>query len=501
MTEELLTAQVTGSGGGLPAGFLWGAATAAYQIEGAAAEDGRGPSVWDTFSHRSGTVRGAGTGDVAVDHYHRFREDVALMADLGLSAYRFSVSWPRVQPAGRGPANRPGLDFYSRLVDELLGCGIEPWLTLYHWDLPQPLEDAGGWPERATAERFADYAALVHGALGDRVRTWTTLNEPWCSAFLGYSSGEHAPGRQEPAAAVRAAHHLMLGHGLATRAIRAGGGEPQIALSLNLYGIEPATAADADAVRRIDGLQNRLFLDPVLRGSYPADVVADLAPVTDFGHVRDGDLATIRQPLDALGITYYSRMVARDGAGKGPRPGPAGGPRLLPTPFPGAAAIGFDEDAADTTVMGWEIYAAGLTEVLTRVASEYPAPPLYVTENGAAFADTLTADGRVHDADRTRYLSAHLRACQDAVAAGVDLRGYFVWSLLDNFEWAWGYDMRFGIVYVDFPGQRRILKDSALWYAESARRNAPAPAPDAPGDPVSPSPDGPAHHDGAAGRS
>ena len=488
MTEELLTAPAPGTGGGLPAGFLWGAATAAYQIEGASTEDGRGPSIWDTFTHRPGTVRGGGTGDVAVDHYHHCSSDVGLMAELGLSAYRFSVSWPRIQPTGRGPVNQRGIDFYSKLVDELLGRGIEPWLTLYHWDLPQSLEDAGGWPVRDTAQRFADYAAVMHAALGDRVRTWTTLNEPWCSAFLGYAAGEHAPGRQEPAASVRAVHHLLLGHGLATQAIRAGAGDPKVAISLNLYDVMPATtaAADVDAARRIDGLQNRLFLDPVLRGTYPADVIADLAPVADFGHVRSGDLETIAQPLDALGVNYYSRFVARAGAGTGERKtGPAGGDRLLSSPFPGAESIGFDAPALPTTAMDWEIHAAGLTAVLARVAADYAAPPMYITENGAAFADTLAPDGRVHDRERTAYLAAHLAACRDAVAAGVDLRGYFVWSLLDNFEWAWGYDMRFGVVHVDFETQRRVLKDSALWYADSARRNEPAPLPDAPQDGVS----------------
>ena len=479
MTEQLLAAQATAGGGGLPAGFVWGAATAAYQVEGASTEDGRGPSVWDTFSHAPDRVRGAGTGDIAVDHYHRWREDVELMAELGLSAYRFSVSWPRVQPTGRGPADRRGLEFYSRLVDRLLDRGIEPWLTLYHWDLPQALEDAGGWPERDTAGRFADYAALVHGALGDRVHTWTTLNEPWCSAFLGYGSGEHAPGRQEPAAAVRAGHHLLLGHGLATQVLRTVGA--RVALSLNLYPVQPAGPADADAARRIDGLQNRFFLDPVLRGAYPADLVADLAPVTDLDFVAAGDLALIGQPLDALGVNYYSRHVVRAGTGR-PRPGPAG--RLLPSPYPGAADVGFEEAGTERTAMGWEMHAAGLTGVLTRVATEYAAPALYVTENGAAFADTVTADGRVHDRERTAYLAAHLGACRDAVAAGVDLRGYFAWSLLDNFEWAWGYDMRFGLVHVDFASQRRRLKDSALWYAESTRRNAPAPLPADPHAPV-----------------
>jgi beta-glucosidase len=484
MTDQLLTAPAPSGSDALPDGFLWGAATAAYQVEGAAAVDGRGPSIWDTFSRTPGAVRGGGTGDVATDHYHRYQEDVALMAELGLGAYRFSVSWSRIQPTGRGPADQRGLDFYRRLVDELLGHGIEPWLTLYHWDLPQALEDAGGWPARETAQRFADYAGLVHTALGDRVRTWTTVNEPWCAAFLGYASGEHAPGRQEPAASLRAAHHLLLGHGLASQAIRAGAGDHAVVLSLNLYRVEPATAepADLDAARRIDGLQNRYFLDAVLRGRYPADVLADVAPVSDLAHVREGDLATIAQPLDALGVNYYSRLVAKAGAAAaGGRPGPAASGRLLAPAFPGSETVGLVRSASHRTAMDWEIDAGGLADVLVRIASDYPAPPLYVTENGAAFPDSLSAEGRVHDRERTGYLAAHLVACRDAVAAGVDLRGYFVWSFLDNFEWAWGYDMRFGMVYVDFATQRRVVKDSALWYAESARRNAPAPLPDAPG--------------------
>ena len=479
MTTEELSAPATA--GTMPAGFLWGAGTAAYQVEGAVAADGRGPSVWDTFSHTPGRVRGGDTGDVAADHYHRYREDVALMARLGLSAYRFSVSWSRIQPDGTGPADRRGLDFYRRLVDELLAAGIEPWPTLYHWDLPQPLEDAGGWPVRGTAERFAEYAGLVHAALGDRVRTWSTVNEPWCSAFLGYASGEHAPGRTEPAASVAAAHHLLLGHGLAAQALRAGPGDPRVATAVNLYTVTPASdsAADRDAARRIDGLQNRLFLDALLLGSYPADVVADLAPVTDLGFVRDGDLTTIAQPLDGLGINYYSGLAAR-AAGRDPAgaPGPAGG--LLPSAFPGSDSVGFVPRGLPVTAQDWEIDAAGLTSILCRVAEDYPAPPLYVTENGAAFVDTVGPDGAVHDRERTAYLAAHVAACRDAVAAGVDLRGYFVWSFLDNFEWAWGYGMRFGLVHVDFADQKRTLKDSALWYAGSAARNAPLPV-DRPG--------------------
>jgi beta-glucosidase len=308
------------------------------------------------------------------------------------------------------------------------------------------------------------------------------MNEPWCAAFLGYASGEHAPGRQEPAASLHAAHHLLLGHGLAAQAIRAGAGRPQVALCLNVYPVGRASdsEADRDAQRRIDGLQNRFFLDAVLLGRYPADVLDDVAPLTDTGHVRDGDLGTIAQPLDALGLNYYNRLVAAAGVGDpAGKPGPAGGARRLPPPFPGSEHVGFVPQGRPRTAMDWEIDAGGLTEVLLRVGRDYPAPPLYVMENGAAFVDTVSADGRVHDGERTAYLASHLAACRDATAAGADLRGYFVWSFLDNFEWAWGYDMRFGMVYVDFVSQRRVLKDSALWYADSARRNAPAPLPGA----------------------
>ena len=288
----------------MPERFLWGVSTSAYQVEGAVTEDGRGPSIWDTFTHEPGRVMTGETGDVACDHYHRMPDDVRLMADLGLRSYRFSVSWPRVQPGGTGGINQEGMDFYRRLIDELLGHGIEPWLTLYHWDLPQPLEDAGGWPARDTAARFAEYSHLVAEALGDRVKYFTTLNEPWCSAFLGYGSGVHAPGRNDGADAVRAGHHLMLGHGLAVQAVRAARPEAQLGITVNLYPVTPASesAADADAARRIDALANRFFLDPVLRGAYPADLVADLRQVTDMGHVRDGDLATISTPLDMVGI-------------------------------------------------------------------------------------------------------------------------------------------------------------------------------------------------------
>jgi beta-glucosidase len=442
-----------------PRDFLWGAATAAYQIEGAAEVDGRTPSIWDTFSRRPGAVDGGDTGDVACDHYHRYREDVALMAGLGLGSYRFSVAWPRVQPNGKGPANQRGLDFYRRLVDELLAHGIVPWITLYHWDLPQELEDEGGWPARDTAGRFAEYAELVYDALGDRVRYWTTLNEPWVSAFLGYANGVHAPGRREPAAAVHAAHHLMLGHGLATQALRARSSDVEVGITLNLYPVSPVTSApdDLDAARRIDGLANRLFLDPLLRGSYPADVRADLAAVSDFGHVRTDDLAIISTPVSMLGVNFYNGQVVA-----------APGPDTPADPvWPGSERVRFVGRGAPVTAMGWEIHAPDLTRTLCRIAAEYPAVPLYVTENGAAYSDEIGPDGEVHDPDRTAYLDAHLRACHAALAAGAPLKGYFAWSLLDNFEWAYGYSRRFGLIYVDYPTQRRILKSSARWYAET----------------------------------
>jgi beta-glucosidase len=437
-----------------PEGFVWGAGTAAYQIEGAVAEDDRGPSIWDTFSHTPGRITHGDTGDVACDHYHRYPEDVATMAGLGLSAYRFSVSWPRIQPTGRGPANTHGLDFYRRLVDALLDKGIEPWLTLYHWDLPQALEDAGGWPLRDTAHRFAEYAALVVEALGDRVRRWTTLNEPWCSAFLGYASGDHAPGRREPARSVAAAHHLLLGHGLAVQAIR--GSERDAGITLNLY----AVSGSPDEVRRIDGLANRFFLDPVLLGSYPADVVEDLGSLTV--PVQEGDLETIAAPLDFLGVNYYSRYVVGGTEPDGFR---------KPSAWPGSEHVRFSRRGYPVTAMDWEIDPAGLYEVLRRVHDGYPAIPLYVTENGAAFHDWVAPDGTVDDPERVAYLDAHLRASHRAIVDGVPLKGYFAWSLLDNFEWSWGYSRRFGIMYVDYRTQRRTPKASAAWYADVARRN------------------------------
>jgi beta-glucosidase len=450
-----------------PAGFVWGVATASYQVEGAVAEDGRGISIWDTFSRKPGAVLGGDTGDVAVDHYHRFREDVAMMAQLGVTAYRFSIAWPRIQPAGSGPVNEPGLDFYRRLVDTLLEAGIEPWATLYHWDLPQPLEDAGGWPERDTAKRFADYADLVQEGLGGRVRRWITINEPWCAAFLGYASGDHAPGRRDSAASVRAAHHLLLGHGMATETLRRPG--TSIGPAFNLYAVSAASDAeeDLDAARRIDGMQNRLFLDAALRGAYPEDVLADLAPYGLEEAIRDGDMALIGTPIDVLGINYYSRHTVTG------KEGVAGhvvtSPFAEASPWPGSEHVSFVTGGRPVTGMGWEIDEVGLQEVVTRVATEYPSVPLYVTENGAAFDDKVIADG-VDDPDRVAYLDKHLRACHAAISSGVPLKGYFAWSFMDNFEWGWGYAKRFGLVYVDFLTQRRIPKTSARWFGNAAKR-------------------------------
>jgi beta-glucosidase len=435
--------------------FLWGTATAAYQIEGAAAEDGRTPSIWDTFSHTPGKVVDGDTGDVACDHYHRSADDVKLMGKLGLGAYRFSVAWPRVQPGGGGPANAKGLDFYRRLVDDLLSAGIEPYVTLYHWDLPQELEDAGGWPARDTAYRFADYAELVHGALGDRVTNWITLNEPWCVAFLGYGSGQHAPGRSNGADALAAAHHLNLAHGLAVQRMAGA----RVGSSLNLHEFLPATPADAEAVRRLDAVGNRIWLDPLLRGYYPADLLEDTKNVTDWSFVHDGDLAEIVQPMDFLGINYYTRNVVA--MGEAPQPGE--GLHHLPNAWPGSEHVTFLERDLPRTDMGWEVDPGGLGELLRRVHANYGPRPLYITENGAAYEG-------LDDQDRIAYLDAHLRVCEEARAEGVPLDGYFLWSLMDNFEWAWGYSRRFGIVHVDYDSQARTPKASAHWYAERIRQ-------------------------------
>ncbi|WP_062348868.1 GH1 family beta-glucosidase [Herbidospora yilanensis] len=469
MTQNTET-QIDTPGLVFPTGFVWGSATSAYQIEGALTADGRGRSIWDTFVAQPGRVVEGDDASVAIDHYNRYRDDVRLMADLGLTAYRFSVSWTRIQPDGKGEVNTKGLDFYKRLVDELLSYGISPWVTLYHWDLPQALEDDGGWPSRDLSKRFADFAAVVHGALGDRVANWATVNEPWCAAFLGYSSGEHAPGRRVPAESIKAAHHLNLAHGLAVQAMRAQRADTRIGGCVNLYAISPQTdsEADRDAARRIDGVQNRFFLDAIMRGRYPQDVLDDLTPlIAPEEYIKDGDLELIAAPLDMLLINYYSRFTVT-GAEGGTKSASAA-PTDTGSAWPGNEHVGFVNGGRPVTGMGWEVDGGGLFEVLTRLRDEYPAIPLYISENGAAYDDVVTEDGAIHDVERQAYIDTHLRVCHQAIEAGVPLEGYFAWSLMDNFEWAWGYGKRFGLVYVDYPTQTRILKDSALWYAETIR--------------------------------
>ncbi|MET7382227.1 GH1 family beta-glucosidase [Streptomyces sp. NPDC005526] len=461
-----------------PSSFLWGAATSAYQIEGAVREDGRTPSIWDTFSHTPGKTAGGETGDIAVDHYHRYREDVALMAELGLNAYRFSVSWPRVQPTGRGPAVQVGLDFYRRLVDELLAHGIKPAVTLYHWDLPQELEDAGGWPERDTALRFAEYAQIVGEALGDRVEQWITLNEPWCSAFLGYASGVHAPGRTDPQASLRAAHHLNLAHGLGTQALRSVmPARNTVAVSLNSSVVRPASQSPADlvAARKIDDLANGVFHGPMLHGAYPATLLEATSSLTDWSYVHDGDLRSINQPLDALGLNYYTPALvsAADAGAEGPRADGHGASAF--SPWPAADDVMFHQTPGDRTEMGWTIDPSGLHELIMRYTREAPGLPLYITENGAAYDDKVDADGRVHDPERIAYLRGHLAAVRRAITDGADVRGYYLWSLMDNFEWAYGYGKRFGAVYVDYATLARTPKSSALWYSKAARSGELAP--------------------------
>jgi beta-glucosidase len=434
-----------------PDGFLWGVATSAYQIEGAVDADGRGPSIWDTFTHEPGRILHGDTGDVAADHYHRLDQDLDLLAELGIQAYRFSIAWPRVQPDGKGKLNPRGLDFYRRVLAGLAGRGIAPMVTLYHWDLPQALEDEGGWLNRDTAARFADYAGLMAEQLGSLSQRWVTLNEPWCSAFLGYYEGRFAPGRTSYEEAYAATHHLLLAHGLGLAAIRAASREAEIGITCNLADIAAATAADADAAHAADMEENRLFLDPVFKGEYPPDA-PDL--VRDERLVREGDLSAISAPLDFFGLNYYVREVIAADAHE-----PNRGWRRLPP-------------SGELTSKGDGIAPDGLTKVLLRVQQEYaPHLPIYITENGAPYSDYVDPDGRVNDPERIEYLAEHFRAAKAAIDVGVDLRGYFVWSLLDNFEWDSGYAMRFGLVFVDYSTQRRIPKASALWYRDVIRAN------------------------------
>jgi beta-glucosidase len=435
----------------LPAGFRWGTATSAYQIEGSVGADGRSPSIWDTFSRTPGKVAGGDTGDIACDHYRRWPEDLRLLGELGVDAYRFSLAWPRVVPGGDGPVNAAGLDFYDRLTDALLAAGITPCPTLYHWDLPQALQDRGGWPARETAEHFAAYAAVVAGRLGDRITDWTTLNEPLCAAWIGHLEGRMAPGLTDIAAAVRASFHLHLGHGLAVQAIRAAVPGARVGIVNNLTHCEPATDRPEDiaAARRSDGHTNRWWLDPLHGRGYPEDMARVYG--TDVP-ARDGDLEVIAAPLDWLGLNYYFRNVIADD--------PAGPVPHLRQTAPAGSRY---------TAMDWEVHAEGLVHTLRRMHTDYGARRLYVTENGAAYHDTVGPDGAVHDPERVRYLEEHLAACARAVAEGIPLAGYFAWSLLDNFEWAYGYAKRFGLVHVDYATQRRTVKTSGRRYAELIR--------------------------------
>lgn len=439
---------------GFPDGFTWGAATASYQVEGAVSVDGRGPSIWDTFAHTPGRISDGTNGDVADDHYHRFADDIRLLADLGLKAYRFSIAWPRIVPAGSGATNPAGLEFYRRLAETCLEYGVTPYATLYHWDLPQALEDAGGWLVRDTAERFRDYAAITHSALSDVIKHWMTLNEPWCSAFLGYGNGEHAPGRTEGADALKAVHHLLLGHGLALEALRSAKGTYGIALNPAPIHAASDSAADRDAARRVDGLRNRLFLEPLLSGTYPADVLADTG-MTEWFAEQEGDLAAISAPVDFIGVNYYCPTTVAAPDGPISTPGPS--------TQPGSENVVAVDTGLPKTQMGWPIQPRGLRDILVTINKLAPELPLYVTENGSAYPDVLTAGGTVEDDERLDYLQQHVAVCRELVSEGFPLKGYFAWTLMDNFEWSWGHSRRFGIVYVDYTTQARIVKKSGQW--------------------------------------
>jgi beta-glucosidase len=465
-----MTVAGKGSNGALsfPDGFSWGAATAAYQIEGATAADGRGMSIWDTFSHLPGKVRRGDTGDIACDSYHRYPEDVALLASLGLSDYRFSISWPRIQPGGTGAVNQRGVDYYRALLDELAEHGISAAVTLYHWDLPQELQDAGGWAVRGTAERFADFALIVAEQLGDRVARWITINEPQVVASHGYRDGVHAPGLTDDAAAAAATHHLLLAHGLATQALRSVHPATPVGITLDMHPVKLPGGAQPEFVKKAwlatDAELNGLFLEPVLHGHYPANARAVLLP--DSSVIADGDMDTIRQPIDFLGVNYYAPVFLRAGDPDDLRASEERARCELP------GVVEYRPAELDRTAMGWLVDPDGLYDLLLQVAGQAPAVPLYITENGCAAEDYVDPLGEVKDLERISYLHQHLEAAARAIKAGVNLAGYYVWSLLDNFEWGWGYQRRFGIVFVDFETQRRIPKASAQFYSEVARANA-----------------------------
>jgi beta-glucosidase len=451
MTTEAVDPRAEPVASAFPAHFRFGVATASYQIEGAVDEDGRGPSIWDAFCRQPGAIAGGDTGDVACDHYHRWREDLDLMASLGVESYRFSIAWPRVQPDGRGALNRAGVDFYRRLAEGLRERGIEAVATLYHWDLPQAREAAGGWAARDTAERFAEYAALMAAELGDLADGWITHNEPWVSAFLGHAEGVKAPGIRDWPTALRVSHHLLLSHGLAAQALRAGAPGVPVGITLNLAPVRPASASSEDraAATRMDGHLNRWFLDPVLRGRYPGDMLDHYARrYGPLDAIRSDDLATVGGDVDFLGINYYSPQRVRADASRQPLELA----HVVPPP--------------PTTAMGWEVDPDGLHELLVRVRRDYGDFPIYITENGAAFEDGPVVNGTVEDPWRVQFLASHLEALARAVADGVDVRRYFAWSMLDNFEWEHGYAKRFGLVYVDYSTQRRVPKRSGLWYRD-----------------------------------
>jgi beta-glucosidase len=447
-----------------PSGFRWGAATAAYQIEGAASEGGRGRSVWDDFSHTEGKVANGHTGDIACDHYHRMERDVAMMAELGLQTYRFSISWSRVIPDGRTRPNPEGIAFYHRLIERLLEHDIEPCPTLFHWDLPTGLEEIGGFRNRDTCSWFADYAALMAQEYGDKVRMWSTFNEPWCFAFLGHATGHHAPGLRDPRAAVTVAHHQLLAHGLALQAMRAERAGLQLGIVVNPSPVERegAPPADDDQIRRIDAIHNRWWFDATLTGVYPADLLDDYGPLADA--ILPGDLTHISQPLDWIGINYYFDILVR-----GTRPHESSHPRM--NAYPTVTGTTESDTRPDHTDMGWPITPQGFTNLLVRLQRDYPnLPPVHITENGCAYDDPVV-DGRIRDRRRIEYVDLHLRALADAIDQGVDVRSYYQWSLMDNFEWAFGYARRFGLVHVDFDTLERTWRDSAYWYRDVISRN------------------------------
>ena len=445
-----------------PEGFVWGVATSAFQVEGAHLIDGRGASIWDTYTAQPGRIQDGSHADVACDHFHRYPEDIALMKFLGVGAYRFSIAWPRIFPTGRGRVNAAGLDFYDRLVDALLEARIAPWVTLYHWDLPQALEDEGGWTNRATVDAFVKFAEAVSERLGDRAEHWITHNEPWCVSVLGHAQGDHAPGKKSWPDALIASHHLLLSHGRAVPVIRQNAPQAKVGIAVLTGECEPASASAADraVARQFDGELTRWFLDPVYFGRYPKDVIeyherqGRLPRGMHF--VEPGDLEEINTPIDFLGVNYYCRAVVRNDQ----IPEAENEPRTIPVP-----------DPAELTDMGWEVYPQGLTESLVRLNADYKPGSLFVTENGAAYSTGPGPDGTVQDTRRCDYVNSHLRACLDAIDAGVPLRGYFLWSLLDNFEWAFGYSKRFGIVWVDFETQARVVKASGHLYRRIVRDN------------------------------